>query len=87
MLTPKERAIVEKKLKKFQKAQIADRNEWIGRRHLDKKGDENWQRYVKRQLAWRDRYDKVEQRRYRVMLTRALYDLRKGNRIPPFINL
>ena len=82
MLNQEEKVILMKKLTKFRGAQAADRKKWIERRHLDKEGDVIWQKYVKKQLAWRDKYDKVERRRYRVMITRALYNLRKGKKSP-----
>ena len=88
MLTPENKAKLEKKLKEFAKVQAEERDAFIIKRKLDKPGDANWQRYVKKTLAWYDnRYQPVMFRRYRVMMTRAYLDDQKGKKPSPHINL
>ena len=87
MLTPENKAKLEKKLKEFRNNQVNDLDNFIERRHLDKVGDANWTKYVKKQLFWFAQYQKVELRRYRVMMTRAYLDDQKGKKPSPHINL
>jgi len=88
MLTKEEKAKLDKKLNEFQKSQYKAKEDFVKRRHLDKEGDENWRKYVVKQLAWWAKYEKKEFRGYRAMLVRELYNRRKkGYQPSPMINL
>ena len=78
---------LDKKMRELQNAQIIDRAKHIERRNLLKEGDVNWQKYVKKQLAWLDKYYAVELRRYHAMMYRAYLDDQKGKTPSPNINL
>ena len=82
MLTKAEKKLLNKKLDQLKKDQARERKKWMEKRGLDKDGDKNWNRYVKKQLRWRDRYDKREYSRTRTQVTRALYNKRKGKNSP-----
>jgi len=86
MLTQAEKKKLDAKLAQVKTAQVKELEEYIDRRHLNKEGDANWQKYVKKCLTWFAKYQDVEYRRFRVMYIQALYDLRKGKK-SPLINI
>lgn len=81
-LTPEEQAKLNKKMQELAIAQVADRARHVEKRGLNKPGDENWQGFVAKQLAWLDKYYDKEKRMYKTQLHRALLDLRKGKKSP-----
>jgi hypothetical protein len=86
MLNAEEKKLLYEKLDQLKKDQAKERKKWMERRNLNKDGDENWNKYVKKQLRWRDRYERLEWRRARLMYVRALYNKRKG-KMSPMINI
>ncbi len=87
MLTPEEQKKVDKKLSELLDAQEVEKKEMIQKRHLDKPGDANWTKYVKKQLALMDAHFVKEYKATRVMYTRELINRRNGKKASSQIDI